>query len=131
MPFIELDSIRKAYDGKAVLRGVSLAAEAGSVTALLGPSGCGKTTLLRIVAGLERADGGVVRVEGAPIDAVPPHQRGFGMMFQDYALFPHLDVAGNIAFGLQMQGRPAGEARARIAELLELVGLRGYGRRRV
>ncbi len=131
MPFIELDNISKAYDGKPVLRGVSLAADAGSVTALLGPSGCGKTTLLRIIAGLERADGGTVRVEGAPIDDVPPHLRGFGMMFQDYALFPHLDVAGNIAFGLQMQGRPQAEARARVAELLELVGLAGYERRRV
>jgi ABC-type Fe3+/spermidine/putrescine transport system ATPase subunit len=131
MPFIEIDSISKAYDGKPVLRGVSLAAEAGTVTALLGPSGCGKTTLLRVIAGLERADAGAVRVEGEVIDAVPPHQRGFGMMFQDYALFPHLDVAGNVVFGLQMQGRPPAEARARVAELLELVGLRGYERRRV
>ncbi len=129
--FLQLESITSSYDGVAVLRGVSLGVAAGSVAALLGPSGCGKTTLLRVVAGLERADSGVVRVEGAPIDGVPPHRRGFGLMFQDYALFPHLDVAGNVTFGLRMQGLDAAAARARVAELLDLVGLTGYERRRV
>lgn len=129
--FLELDTITKAYDGIPVLRGVSLGVTAGTITALLGPSGCGKTTLLHIIAGLEHADSGAVRVEGAPIDAVPPHRRGFGLMFQDYALFPHLDVAHNLAFGLRMQGLGGAPARARVAELLELVGLHGYGARRV
>lgn len=129
--FLELDSIVKSYDGLPVLRGVSLGVEAGAVAALLGPSGCGKTTLLRIVAGLEHADGGAVLVEGQPIDQVPPHRRGFGLMFQDYALFPHLDVAGNVAFGLRMRGQGGADARGRVAELLELVGLRGYESRRV
>ena len=124
--FLQLESITSSYDGIPVLRGVSLGVAAGSVAALLGPSGCGKTTLLRVVAGLERADSGVVRVEGAPIDGVPPHRRGFGLMFQDYALFPHLDVAGNVTFGLRMQGLDAAAARARVAELLDLVGLAGY-----
>jgi ABC-type Fe3+/spermidine/putrescine transport system ATPase subunit len=129
--FLAIDAITSSYDGQPVLRGVSLGVAAGSVAALLGPSGCGKTTLLRVVAGLERADAGEVRVEGVPIDAVPPHQRGFGLMFQDYALFPHLDVAGNVAFGLRMQGLAAPVVRARVAELLELVGLVGYEQRRV
>jgi ABC-type Fe3+/spermidine/putrescine transport system ATPase subunit len=129
--FLKLDSLTSSYDGQPVLRGVSLAVAAGTIAALLGPSGCGKTTLLRVVAGLERADSGAVLVEGAPIDTVPPHRRGFGLMFQDYALFPHLDVAGNVAFGLRKRGRVAPAARARVAELLELVGLRGYERRRV
>ena len=131
MPFLELDHISKSYDAVPVLRGVSLVVERGAVAALLGPSGCGKTTLLRVVAGLERADSGVVRVEGAPVDGVPPHRRGFGLMFQDYALFPHLDVAANVAFGLRMQGVGAREVRARVAELLALVGLPGYEARRV
>ena len=129
--FLELDTITKGYDGTPVLRGVSLEVTAGTITALLGPSGCGKTTLLRIVAGLEHADSGAVRVEGASIAAVPPHRRGFGLMFQDYALFPHLDVTGNVAFGLRMQGLGRTQRQARVAELLELVGLRGYGPRRV
>jgi ABC-type Fe3+/spermidine/putrescine transport system ATPase subunit len=129
--FLELDGITKAYDGAPVLRGVSLGVERGALAALLGPSGCGKTTLLRIVAGLEQADAGAVRLEGAAVDELPAHRRGVGLMFQDYALFPHLDVAGNVVFGLEMQGRPRAEARAQVAELLELVGLRGYGARRV
>ncbi len=129
--FLELEAIGKAYDGVPVLRGVSLAVEAGTVTALLGPSGCGKTTLLRIVAGLERADSGAVLVEGEAIEQTPPHRRGFGLMFQDYALFPHLDVLGNVAFGLRMQGLGEQAVRARVAELLELVGMAGYAGRRV
>jgi ABC-type Fe3+/spermidine/putrescine transport system ATPase subunit len=131
VPLLTIDAVSKSYGAKPVLRGVSLDAEAGSITALLGPSGCGKTTLLRIVAGLETADSGAIRLSGAQIDTLPPHQRGFGMMFQDYALFPHLDVAGNIAFGLRMGKLPAGQVGARVAELLELVGLQGYERRRV
>jgi ABC-type Fe3+/spermidine/putrescine transport system ATPase subunit len=128
--FLELQSISHSYAGVAVLRGISLGVAAGSITALLGPSGCGKTTLLRIVAGLEQADAGTVRLEGVTLDGVPPHRRSFGLMFQDYALFPHLNVADNIAFGLRVQGQGKAAA-ARVAELLDLVGLRGYGRRRV
>jgi ABC-type Fe3+/spermidine/putrescine transport system ATPase subunit len=128
--FLELQSITHTYEGAPVLRGVSLSVAERSITALVGPSGCGKTTLLRIVAGLERADAGALLLEGEPIEGVPPHRRGFGLMFQDYALFPHLDVAGNIGFGLHVQGQGAA-APARVAELLTLVGLQGYERRRV
>lgn len=129
--FLALDQIVKSYDATPVLRGVSLGVERGALAALLGPSGCGKTTLLRIVAGLEHADAGTVRVAGEAVDELPAHRRGFGLMFQDYALFPHLDVAGNVAFGLEMQRLGRDESAARVAELLELVGLRGYGARRV
>ncbi len=126
---LALERICKTYGATPVLRDVSLDVPAGAIAALLGPSGCGKTTLLRIVAGLEPADSGTVRVAGEPVDGVPPHLRGFGLMFQDYALFPHLDVAGNVAFGLR--GLARAERERRVAELLELVGLRGYGSRRV
>ncbi|NWF81988.1 MAG: ABC transporter ATP-binding protein [Chloroflexi bacterium] len=131
MAFLELEQITKTYGELQVLRGVSLSVEAGTVAALLGPSGCGKTTLLRIVAGLEPADSGSVRVAGEPVDQLAPHLRGFGLMFQDYALFPHLDVAGNVAFGLRMQKLGREERAARVHDLLDLVGLRGYGPRRV
>ncbi|PDW04941.1 ABC transporter ATP-binding protein [Candidatus Viridilinea mediisalina] len=128
--FLELQAIVCTYDATPVLRGVSLGVSEGSITALLGPSGCGKTTLLRVVAGLEPAQHGAVLLEGQSLTGVPPYRRGFGLMFQDYALFPHLDVAGNIAFGLKVQGQGR-TAPQRVAELLELVGLRGYERRRV
>ncbi|MCS6880346.1 MAG: ABC transporter ATP-binding protein [Oscillochloridaceae bacterium] len=129
LTFLALERICKTYGDAPVLRDVSLEAPAGAIVALLGPSGGGKTTLLRIVAGLEPADSGTVRVAGEPVDGVPPHRRGFGLMFQDYALFPHLDVAGNVAFGLRDLGRA--ERERRVADLLDLVGLRGYGARRV
>ncbi|NNJ08900.1 ABC transporter ATP-binding protein [Chloroflexales bacterium ZM16-3] len=128
---LTIDNIHKAYAGAEVLCGVSLELPEGAVTALLGPSGCGKTTLLRVVAGLEHADGGAIRLGGERIDGVPPHLRGFGMVFQDYALFPHMDVAANVAFGLRMQGLGRAQIAARVAEVLDLVGMPGYGRRRV
>jgi ABC-type Fe3+/spermidine/putrescine transport system ATPase subunit len=98
---------------------------------LLGPSGCGKTTLLRIIAGLETPDGGQVLVDGEDVTPVPPHQRGFGLMFQEYALFPHKDVFGNVAFGLRMQGLRDELVAARVAEVLQLVGLAGFEHRDV
>ena len=110
---------------------MSLSVEPGAIVCLLGPSGCGKTTLLRVVAGLERPDAGQVCFAGAPVDDVPIHRRGFGLMFQDYALFPHRDVAGNVAFGLRMRRLPRDRIAARVAEMLDLVGLAGYERRRV
>lgn len=128
---LEVEQITKSFDGTPVLRGVSLRVAAGTVAALLGPSGCGKTTLLRIVAGLERADSGAVRFGGTRVDGVPPHRRGFGLMFQDYALFPHLDVAANVAFGLRGRELDREATAARVAEMLDLVGMAGYGRRKV
>jgi ABC-type Fe3+/spermidine/putrescine transport system ATPase subunit len=131
MGLLDIRDVVKYYDDLPALRGVSLQVERGAIACLLGPSGCGKTTLLRLIAGLERPDSGSVAVDGRPIDDMPVHERGFGLMFQDYALFPHLDVAGNVAFGLRMQHMPPAQIGARVAEMLELVGLAGYDRRRV
>jgi ABC-type Fe3+/spermidine/putrescine transport system ATPase subunit len=111
--------------------GVSLALEAGHVLALLGPSGSGKSTLLSLIAGLESPDAGDICWEGKSLLGTPVHERGFGLMFQDYALFPHLNVAGNVGFGPRMQRRPAKELETSIAEALTLVGLAGFERRDV
>lgn len=103
----------------------------GHTLAVLGPSGCGKSTLLRVIAGLQRAERGQVEVGGRDLSGVPAHRRGVGLMFQDGALFPHRDVAGNVAFGLRIAGVEARERDRRIAAALELVGLSGYERRSV
>ena len=128
---LEVVSVSKSFGAALVLHDVSFQVNEGEIVCLLGPSGCGKTTLLRIVAGLEMADQGQVRFEGRPLDQVPIHRRGFGLMFQDYALFPHKDVAANVAFGLRMQGLPRSQVEAQVAEMVDLVGLEGYERRRV
>jgi ABC-type Fe3+/spermidine/putrescine transport system ATPase subunit len=128
---LTISSISKAYGAQPVLRGISLELRKGETVALLGPSGCGKTTLLRIVAGLEDADNGRLRFGGEAIDRVAAHERGFGLMFQEYALFPHLSVAENVAYGLHMRDMPAAQIQARVAEMLELVGLSGHKARRV
>ena len=129
--FLVASGITKSFDKTAVLRGIDLRIEEGETVCLLGPSGCGKTTLLRILAGLEQADQGQVVVEGQDISHMPAHLRDFGLMFQDYVLFPHLNVADNIAFGLRMHGWPAERIAGRVAELLDLVGLEDYGKRKV
>ena len=103
----------------------------GELLILLGPSGCGKTTTLRLIAGFIDPDSGTLAMDGLRIDALPPHRRRIGIVFQDYALFPHLDVRDNIAFGLRMQGWSRREAGKRIEELLGLVSLQGYGKRKV
>ena len=131
MAVLDVVSITKAFGGVTVLRDVSFHAADEEIVCLLGPSGCGKTTILRIVAGLEVADTGAITLDGQPLAEVPVHRRGFGLMFQDFALFPHKDVAANVAFGLRMQGLPSGQVQARVAEMLDLVGLTGYERRRV
>ncbi|GHS88609.1 ABC transporter [Actinomycetota bacterium] len=111
--------------------GVDLDVASGEVVALLGPSGCGKSSLLRAVAGLEPVADGVVTWAGATLAEVPVHRRGFGLMFQDGQLFPHRDVAGNVGYGLRMSHVPRDARRDRVTELLDLVGLAGYGARPV
>lgn len=128
---LEIDDVSIAFDGTPVLDGVALTVDDGEVVALLGPSGSGKSTLLRIVAGLETPDRGIVRVAGRDVTRVATHRRGVGMIFQDEQLFPHRDVARNIAFGLEMSGHDAAARHHRVRELLELVGLTGFERRRV
>ncbi|MBP6471828.1 MAG: ABC transporter ATP-binding protein [Chloroflexi bacterium] len=128
---LKLHAIQKSFDDTAVLRSISLSVAAGEIVALLGPSGCGKTTLLRIIAGLETADGGQVQLEGEDVTAVPVHQRGFGMVFQDYALFPHKNVFDNVIFGLRMQGWTTANMADRAEQVLALVGLAGFGGRAI
>jgi len=126
-----LDRIAKRFGTLEVLRGVSLALGEGEIVALLGPSGSGKTTLLRILAGFERADAGEIRLAGERVDLLRPEKRGFGMVFQHYALFPHLDVAGNVAFGLESRRVPRAEIAERVATALARVDLAGFERRPV
>jgi ABC-type Fe3+/spermidine/putrescine transport system ATPase subunit len=131
MSFIELHNVSKSFEGTRVIRDVSFGVEKADILCLLGPSGCGKTTLLRIIAGLEMPDAGRVLCEGQDLRGVPIHRRRFGLMFQDFALFPHKDVLGNVAFGLRMQGLSSAQARARVVEILQLVGLAGFEKRDV
>jgi len=131
MPLLDVVAVSKRFDQADVLHSVSFQVNQGETICLLGPSGCGKTTLLRTIAGLELPDGGEILLERLPLGRVPVHERGFGLVFQDYALFPHKDVAANIAFGLRMQRLPKPQVQARVAEMLDLVGLAGYERRRV
>jgi len=131
MPLLDVLDISKSYDRAPVLDRVSLSLDGGHILCLLGPSGCGKTTLLRIIAGLEKPDRGKVFFAGEDLQNVEPHTRKFGMMFQEFALFPHLDVYGNVSFGLRMLGLSRKEIVERTGEVLELMGLSGFQRRNV
>jgi ABC-type Fe3+/spermidine/putrescine transport system ATPase subunit len=131
-PILLIDDVRKTYaPNVTALRGVSLAVARGEIVCLLGPSGCGKSTLLRIVAGLEQPDSGRVRFAGRDLADVPVYRRGFGLMFQEFALFPDKNVAQNIAFGLRMADWSAHAVAQRVDEMLALVNLRGYGGRSI
>src|SRR4030042_506353 len=118
--------ITKRFGTKTVLRDFALEIRGKQFVTFLGPSGCGKSTALNIIAGLLPATDGEVWVDGERIDRLPPEKRGFGMVFQNYALFPHMTVFGNIAFGLQLQRRPAAEIAERVQQMLELVQLPGF-----
>ena len=119
------------FGERTVLDRVTLHVDDGEVVGLLGPSGAGKSTLLRVVAGLLRPDAGTVCLDGVDVTDRPAHTRNIGMMFQDEQLFPHLDVAANVAFGPRMHRWPAAEIDGRVDELLALVGLAGFGARRI
>lgn len=128
---LEVVDVSVSFGPRTVLDRVSFDVAPGETVALLGPSGSGKSTLLRVIAGLLHPDGGQVLIGGREVTEAPTHLRGVGMVFQDEQLFPHLDVAGNIGFGLRMHGVDAATRRARVDELLDLVGMPCTGGRRV
>src|SRR5437867_12516009 len=128
---IELRDVTRAFGEVVAVDRVALGSRSGEFVALLGPAGCGKTTTLRIVAGFERPSGGDVYLAGRRVNDVPPYRRETNLVFQQLALFPHLDVFDNVAFGLRMRRRPGAEVRERVRKALELVDLAGYELRRM
>ena len=131
MDGLQLIGIEKSFGKTRAVSGVSFDVRMKETVAILGPSGCGKSTVLSIIAGLEHADQGEIYWNGASMKDVPTHQRGFGLMFQDYALFPHMDVFDNIAFGLRMSGMSEVEIARRVEQVLVLVRLPGFQHRDV
>lgn len=130
MSMLECNSIRKSYGPNRVLDDVSLSIEQGELVTLLGPSGCGKTTLLRAIAGLVTNDQGEIRVAGRDISRIPIHKRNIGMVFQSHALFPHMTVEDNVAFGMKMHGVAKDRIREKVTQSLRLVHLQDFARRR-
>ncbi len=131
-PFLTVEAVTKRFGSVVAADGVSLAIAPGEILALLGPSGSGKTTMLRLLAGFETPETGRIVVEGEDVTGVLPARRRFGMVFQHYALFPHLDVGDNVAFGLKSGGmRDAGSVMRKVEEVLTLVDLAGFARRKV
>jgi thiamine transport system ATP-binding protein len=128
---LDVTNIEVRFGDRVVIDGLSLRVDDRKIVAILGPSGAGKSTLLRVIAGLLRPDSGVVTLDGVDITETPAHLRNIGMMFQDEQLFPHLDVAANIAFGPRMQRWASAAVAERVDELLTLVGLSGFGSRRI
>ena len=124
MSYLSLQHLEKHY-GAAVLavNDVSLSIEKGEFVTFLGPSGSGKTTTLMMIAGFERASGGEILLSGRSIDPVPPHKRNIGVVFQNYALFPHMSVAGNVGFPLRMRRLPKAQIASRVGKILDIVGL--------
>lgn len=129
-PLVQFEEVTKAFSSGIAVNRLSLDIFEGEFFALLGPSGCGKTTLLRMLAGLENPDGGRIVLDGKDLAGVPPHRRPTNMMFQSYALFPHLNVENNVAFGLKQDGLSRTEIASRVARMLSLVRLEGYDKRR-
>src|SRR4249919_2316408 len=125
-PLVRFDGVSKRFGEVTAVDALMLDIYEGEFFALLGPSGCGKTTLLRLLAGFETPEEGRILLDGEDIGSVPPYLRPVNMMFQSYALFPHLTVGGNVAFGLKQEGLPREEIAARVEEMLALVKLDGY-----
>lgn len=126
---VEFVDVTKKYGQQNVLHGLNLEIGAGEFVSLLGPSGCGKTTALRVLAGLEEATGGAIRINGTDVSRVPTNKRDIGMVFQSYSLFPHLNAVKNVMFGLSMRKAPTREAESRARDMLELVGLSAHTER--
>ena len=130
-PVVRLRNVSKVYDGQHALREVSLDVQRGEFLTILGPSGCGKTTILRLVAGFENATSGSIAIDGRDVTGLPPERRNVNTVFQSYALFPHMNVFDNVAFGLRMKRRPADEIAREVGETLRLVQLEGFEGRMV
>ena len=128
---IQLENVSVAFDGEKVLDNLSLSIKDKEFVTLLGPSGCGKTTTLRIIAGFIEPDSGNLYFDGKRINDIPPYKRQVNTVFQRYALFPHLNVFENIAFGLRLKKMPDAEIRKKVFDMLELVNLKGYASRKV
>jgi thiamine transport system ATP-binding protein len=128
---LRVDDVTVRFDATLVLDGVDLVVGESEVVALLGPSGSGKSTLLRVIAGIIPADSGRIELGGVDVTDLPTHRRSIGMVFQDEQLFPHMDVAGNVGFGLRMAGVDKHRRHARVVELLDAVGLGGFESRRI
>lgn len=129
MSYLSIKNLTKSYGGNEVLRDVSFELEKGMFLSLLGPSGCGKTTILRIIAGLVKADEGVVSINNSAIDHLPPNKRDMGIVFQSYALFPHMTVEQNIAYGLEQRRMSKGHIQNKVKEAIQLVQLEGFEHR--
>jgi putrescine transport system ATP-binding protein len=129
-PILRIRGLSKSFVGTTVLTNVDLSVPRGSIVALLGRSGSGKTTLLQLIAGLQEADAGTLMIDGREMTGVSPHERPVNMMFQSYALFPHLSVTGNIAYGLKACRTARAERECQVAWALELLRLEGLGSRR-
>jgi ABC-type Fe3+/spermidine/putrescine transport system ATPase subunit len=128
---LEVQHVSKRFDRTVALDDISFSVQPTEVVAIVGPSGCGKSTALMVIAGLVPIDGGTIAWDGQDLANIPAHKRRFGLMFQDYALFPHMDVADNVSFGLRMQDQTADQINAAVQEMLALVGLEGYDQRDV
>jgi putative spermidine/putrescine transport system ATP-binding protein len=126
MTRLSINALEKRYDSVLAVKGVDLQVTPGELVSLLGPSGCGKTTTLRCVAGFEIPTGGTIRFDGTDVTVLPPERRDIGMVFQNYALFPHMDVRGNLAFGLEMRGVAKGDITRRVDDVLAMVQLGGF-----
>ncbi|NIY76870.1 ABC transporter ATP-binding protein [Thalassospira sp. HF15] len=125
-PFIRINSVSRVFNGGNGVHDLSLEIPRGSFVVLLGPSGCGKSTTLRLIAGLETADHGTIEIDGKDVTSAPPSKRGLSMVFQSYALFPHLSVAENIVFGLKVRKTKKDEIKTRLDDALRVTGLEGY-----
>ncbi|MCP4377029.1 MAG: ATP-binding cassette domain-containing protein, partial [bacterium] len=128
--FISIDRVSKHFGNVVAVDDVSIDISAGEFFSLLGPSGCGKTTLLRMLAGFESPTSGEIYIDGKAMSEIPPHRRPTNMVFQSYAIFPHLNVAGNIAYGLRKDKLGKAEQTRRVDEALEMMKLEGYGQRK-
>ena len=126
---LSLQNITKAFDKTPVINGISLDVKKGEFITILGPSGCGKTTTLRIIAGLEKQDGGSVILQGSDVSSLAPEKRNVNTVFQNYALFPHMSVQKNIAYGMKLRGAKKDEIKTRVTQMLKLINLEGYERR--